>query len=97
MQIDNFEKFWLYYLHEHGRRETRELHVLGTCAALGLIAFAATLLQVAPRYRPTSPAKLLGLAALAGYGPAWIAHFFYEKNRPATFDHPICLSFRIFE
>ena len=29
------------------------------------------------------------LAALfCGYGFAWVGHFFFEKNRPATFKHP---------
>lgn len=25
---------------------------------------------------------------LIGYGFAWVGHFFFEKNRPATFTYP---------
>lgn len=26
---------------------------------------------------------------IAGYGPAWIGHFVYEKNQPTTLAYPI--------
>jgi len=31
---------------------------------------------------------LLVLLPVVGYGFAWVGHFFFEKNRPATFKHP---------
>jgi hypothetical protein len=26
---------------------------------------------------------------ICGYGFAWIGHFFFEKNKPASFKHPL--------
>lgn len=31
----------------------------------------------------------LPAAIVCDYGFAWVSHFFFEKNRPATFRHPI--------
>ncbi len=77
--IESYADFWPYYLQEHAKPTTRNLHFLGT----GL-AVATALAAVA------TGRAWLGLAALvAGYGPAWIAHFFVEKNRPATFTYPV--------
>ncbi len=75
--IQTYEEFWLFYLREHARPATRRLHYLGT--SLALLAAAGALAR---------PWFLL-LIPVGGYGPAWIAHFFVEKNRPATFRYPV--------
>jgi hypothetical protein len=77
--IRTYAEFWPYYLREHAQGATRAIHIFGTCAALSFAA-AAIVFQ--------SWWLLIG-ALLAGYGPAWIAHFFVEKNRPATFRYPL--------
>jgi hypothetical protein len=46
---------------------------------LGSVAVAALTIN---------PAWLLATPAL-GYGPAWVGHFVFEKNKPATFGHPL--------
>lgn len=73
-----FAQFWPHYLREHSSPATRAVHIVGTLAAMACIV-AAILLR--------NPWWLL-IALVAGYGPAWFAHFFIEKNRPATFSHP---------
>jgi hypothetical protein len=75
--LRTFEEFWPYYVSEHGKPATRALHVLGTSLVIATLAAAVL----------ASPWWLLA-APFAGYGPAWIAHFFVERNRPATFTYP---------
>jgi hypothetical protein len=76
--IETYRDFWPYYLQEHAKPATRNLHFLGTGLAVASLVAALAI------GRPW-----LGVVALfAGYGPAWIAHFFVEKNRPATFTYP---------
>ena len=77
-RLGSFEEFWPYYLSEHWRPVTRGLHFAGT--SLVLLALAAGVLA-SPRWLVAAP--------LAGYGCAWIGHFFFERNRPATFTHPV--------
>jgi len=55
------------------------LHLLGTAVGIGWAAF----LIVSGRW------WLFFLGLIPGYGAAWIGHFFIEKNRPATFHHPL--------
>lgn len=79
MAITTFEEFWPFYVGEHRLKATRALHFVGTTAALALI-FAALVL-----HQPW----LVAAAPVAGYGPAWISHFFVEGNKPATFKYPL--------
>jgi hypothetical protein len=75
----SFREFYPFYLSEHRDRTCRRLHFVGS--ALVLICLALALFMLNAWW-------LLG-AVLAGYGFAWIGHFFFEHNRPATFAHPI--------
>lgn len=75
----NFEDFWPYYLGEHSDPMNRWLHFAGTSGFLALVI--GTIFQANP--------WMVLFWPVAGYGPAWIGHFIVEKNRPATFQHPI--------
>ena len=75
----SFREFYPFYLSEHRDRTCRRLHVVGSALVLTCLALALLTLN---------PWWLLG-AVLAGYGFAWVGHFFFEHNRPATFAHPI--------
>ncbi len=70
--------FWPFYLAEHAHPVNRRLHLAGTTLAFLSLVAAAVLLQ---------PWFLLA-ALLIGYAFAWVGHFFFEHNRPATFKHP---------
>ncbi|MGN8258337.1 Mpo1-like protein [Pseudomonas sp. SMSB3] len=74
----SFAEFYPYYLGEHINPTCRRLHFVGTSLVIALLAYAIG-----------SGHWLLLLAVpLCGYGFAWVGHFFFEKNRPATFSHP---------
>jgi hypothetical protein len=73
-----YAEFWPYYLRQHSFPATRWIHFLGTGAAVLCLCAGVV----------TGVFWFLPLALIAGYGPAWFAHYFVEKNRPATFEHP---------
>ena len=77
--FQNFGEFYPCYLGGHRDRTCRRLHFVGT--TLGLVCFVMLLSTLRPQY------LLYGL--LCGYAFAWIGHAVFEKNRPATFKHPI--------
>ena len=74
-----FREFYPFYLSEHANIVCRRLHFVGTSLVLLILVTAVA----------KADARWLLLAPLAGYGFAWIGHFFFEKNRPATFTHPL--------
>jgi hypothetical protein len=77
--IETFDDFWPHYVHAHRHPVNRALHYVGTTSALGTVVAAAVTLN---------PAWLL-LTPVVGYGPAWIGHLVFEKNKPATWEHPL--------
>jgi hypothetical protein len=75
----SFAEFWPFYLRQHSRPRTRALHYAGTTLVVAIAVIALA----------TGRWAWLLAVPLAGYGFAWIAHFKVEKNRPATFTHPL--------
>lgn len=75
----SFRDFWPHYLREHSRPATRRLHYAGTGLVLAFAIAAAA----------SRDWRLLAAVPLAGYGFAWFSHAAVERNRPATFTHPL--------
>jgi hypothetical protein len=76
--LPSFAAFWPYYLAEHRLPICRAWHYFGTLMATSLTIYCLS----------TAAYAQLAWVLLAGYGPAWIGHFIFEKNRPATFIYP---------
>jgi hypothetical protein len=76
--FSSFREFYPYYLSEHADRTCRRLHYLGSTLALACLAMLVA----------SGNAWWLLAGLVAGYGCAWVGHFVFEKNRPATFKHP---------
>jgi hypothetical protein len=77
--IARYAEFWPFYLRQHKDARTRAAHYLGTTTGIGLVVAAATI----------GDWRLLLAASVIGYAAAWIGHFLFEGNRPATFGHPL--------
>ena len=75
----SFREFYPFYLGEHRNAISRRLHVVGTLVMLAIVAFALASRQW----------RLVLIGIVIAYGCAWIGHFVFEKNRPATFSHPL--------
>ena len=81
IKMDSSDKssFYDFYLDEHQNMACRRLHFAGS--SFGLIGLAKSV-----KNRSAKP-LLKGIAA--GYACAWVGHFFFEKNKPASFKFPL--------
>lgn len=77
--FDSFAAFYPFYLGEHSDRRCRRLHFIGSSGALMSIAAATA----------TGQFGWLFAGLVFGYAMAWIGHYFFEHNRPATFKYPL--------
>jgi hypothetical protein len=77
-KFTNFKDFYPYYLSEHQNITCRRLHFVGSSVGLGMLYLAIA----------TGQGWWVLGAFLSGYAFAWVGHYFFEKNRPATFTYP---------
>lgn len=78
-KFTSLRQFYHYYLLEHRHPTCRALHFVGTSLFLAVVIYAIVI----------GPLWWLALGPISGYGFAWIGHFLYEKNKPATFEYPL--------
>lgn len=78
-KFSSFKEFYPFYLEQHVNKTCRRLHFVGTSLVIVITAGAWV----------TGYWPVLALVPVAGYGFAWAGHFFFEHNRPATFQNPI--------
>jgi hypothetical protein len=78
MKFTSFKDFYPFYLGEHANMTSRKLHFVGTCGVIALFIL----------FFFTGNPTLLWALPVVGYGFAWVGHFIFEKNRPATFKYP---------
>lgn len=78
MEFKSFSDFYPYYLREHSNLTCRKLHFVGTCGVIALMLL----------FFFTGNLLVLALLPVFGYGFAWIGHFLFERNKPATFKYP---------
>ncbi len=77
-QFKSFKEFYPFYLGEHSNKTCKLLHFAGTTIVFSILITAFA----------TGNHALIWFCPLAGYFFAWLGHFVFEKNRPATFKYP---------
>jgi hypothetical protein len=75
----SFADFWLHYLQGHAHPGTRALHYVGTVTAC--VGILSGLIALNPWFAVAG--------VVSAYTLAWLGHFFFERNRPSVFQHPL--------
>ena len=78
-EYSTFKSFYPFYLSQHSNPVSRKLHYLGTSLVIALLIAVVIMGQW----------QGLVVLPVLGYLFAWVGHFFFEKNRPATFTYPL--------
>lgn len=78
-RFTSLKEFYPFYLSEHQNFTSRILHFIGTTLLL-LSLFTGMLFH---------DWRFIAMIPFIGYGFAWVGHFFFEKNKPATFQYPL--------
>jgi hypothetical protein len=76
--FESLKEFYPYYLTEHSNSTSKLLHFIGTSLFFVILIYSLY----------TAQYQLMWFMPIAGYFFAWIGHFFFEKNKPATFKYP---------
>jgi hypothetical protein len=77
-RFESLKEFYPFYLTEHSNSTSKLLHFIGTSLFFVILIYSI----YSERY------NLLWFLPVVGYGFAWVGHFFFEKNKPATFQYP---------
>ena len=77
-RIKSYSEFYVFYLTGHKNKTSRILHFTGTLLFFLFLIYCLATIQF----------NLLWILPVIGYGFAWVGHFFFEKNKPATFKYP---------
>ncbi len=77
-RIKKYTEFYAFYLTEHSNKTSRILHFIGTMLFFLMLGY----ILLSGRF------DLFWFLPVIGYGFAWFGHFFFEKNKPATFQYP---------
>ena len=78
-KFNSFKEFYPFYLSEHSKKSTKILHMIGSILVIYILLYSINNQDWSKLY----------YLPIVGYGFAWTGHFFFEKNKPATFKYPL--------